>query len=166
MRVLLLPGLVLLAVPWALAQDGDALHATACRQALAALQEREAAADVSAAEPAHQATLAQLKAARDHAARTCLQSRTDRPALPGRLAQPPMGAVPPPLATLPQLAPLPPPPAGISVPPLRIAPPVSITACDALGCWASDGTRLQRAGPNLLGPHGFCSAPAGVLHCP
>jgi hypothetical protein len=44
--------------------------------------------------------------------------------------------------------------------------PKSITSCDALGCWASDGTRLQRVGPNLLGPRGFCSAPGGVLQCP
>jgi hypothetical protein len=156
----------LLAVPAAFAQDGDALHAAACRQALSMLQAREAAvADAPAGTPAHQAALAQLQAAREHAARLCLQSRADRPALPGRLAQPPM-AVPPPLAATPQLAPLPPPPAGLPVPLPAPALPKSITSCDALGCWASDGTRLQRVGPNLLGPRGFCSAPGGVLQCP
>lgn len=167
-----LPGLcLLLAVQAAPAQDEDALRSDPCRGALAALQAQEAAAaattparEPEADEAAHHAALARLNAARDRAARACLQGRADQPARPGRLATPPLSV--PPLAVTPQTAPLPLPPAGIPVPLPRAAPPVSITTCDALGCWASDGTRLPRAGPNLIGPRGFCTAPGGVLHCP
>lgn len=168
------PGLcLLLAIQAAPAQDEneDALRSAPCRTALAALQAQEAAAAAAAParepeadEAAHHAAMARLNAARDLAARACLQGRADQPARPGRLGTPPLSV--PPLAVTPQTAPLPPPPAGIPVPLPRTAPPVSITTCDALGCWASDGTRLPRAGPNLIGPRGFCTAPGGVLHCP
>lgn len=166
------PGLcLLLAVQAAPAQDEDALRSDPCRSALAALQAQEAAAaattparEPEADEAAHQAALARLNAARDRAARACLQGRADQPARPGRMAPPPLSV--PPLAVTPHTAPLPPPPTGIPLPLPRAAQPVSITSCDALGCWASDGTRLPRAGPNLIGPRGFCTAPGGVLHCP
>ena len=171
MRRLVLGLILLLAVPTALAQDGDALQSAECRSALAAMQAQETAAAAAAPsagpgadEGAHMAALARLNAARDQAARACLQGRMDQPARPGRLAVPPTSL--PPLPVTPQLAPLPPAPAGIPVPLPRPAAPASITSCDALGCWASDGTRLQRAGPNLIGPRGFCTAPGGVLHCP
>jgi len=45
-------------------------------------------------------------------------------------------------------------------------PLVTITGCDALGCWASDGTRLLKDGQNLIGPRGFCSRQGTVLICP
>ena len=51
-------------------------------------------------------------------------------------------------------------------PPVRIEPPLTVTGCDASGCWASDGTRLQQAGPQLLGPRGFCSVQGALLQCP
>jgi hypothetical protein len=50
--------------------------------------------------------------------------------------------------------------------PPRSQAPLGATACDPGGCWASDGTRLQRVGPQLLGPRGFCSLQGGLLHCP
>jgi hypothetical protein len=51
--------------------------------------------------------------------------------------------------------------------PVPTAPPlVTLGACDAAGCWASDGTRLQRQGSLLLGPRGYCSLVGTVLSCP
>jgi hypothetical protein len=68
------------------------------------------------------------------------------------------------------------PPAASSLPPRNDAlppipanrPPPIVTGCDLLGCWTSDGTRLNRAGPQLLlGPRGFCSqAGPTALNCP
>ncbi|WP_295638039.1 hypothetical protein [uncultured Methylibium sp.] len=53
--------------------------------------------------------------------------------------------------------------------PSAIAPPPSplvVTGCDATGCWASDGSRLQRLGPDLVGPRGTCTVQGAVLACP
>lgn len=48
----------------------------------------------------------------------------------------------------------------------RAQPPVA-TSCDAAGCWDSNGQRLHRVGPNLVGPRGTtCTQVAGVLNCP
>jgi hypothetical protein len=41
-----------------------------------------------------------------------------------------------------------------------------LNACDATGCWASDGTRLLRAGPNLIGPRGICTTSGPFVQCP
>ena len=43
---------------------------------------------------------------------------------------------------------------------------LSTTSCDALGCTASDGTRLTRSGPLLMGPRGACTVQGSVLNCP
>jgi len=165
----------------------DALQAPECRAALAALQELEAAALASSATqraPARRAPPAaahagsaaprpalrtarpaidpQLAAAQRRAARSCLASRADPP-LPGRLAQPPVAvppvanARPPPTSTAPTL------------PPTRSpgpTAPVSITSCDAAGCWTSDGARLNRVGPTLWGSRGACSVVGAVVQCP
>jgi hypothetical protein len=63
--------------------------------------------------------------------------------------------------TVREIAPVQPPP-----PPLRVDRPAVITACDPGGCWDSNGTRLNRAGPVLLGPTGACSVSGGFVHCP
>jgi hypothetical protein len=47
-----------------------------------------------------------------------------------------------------------------------VRPPAGIAACDATGCWTSDGRRLQRTGPVLLGPRGFCTLNGTLLSCP
>lgn len=47
-----------------------------------------------------------------------------------------------------------------------VRPPAGIAACDATGCWTSDGRRLQRTGPVLLGPRGFCTLNGTLLACP
>jgi len=51
-------------------------------------------------------------------------------------------------------------------PPLEIAKPAALTTCDAGGCWDSEGRRLDRSGPVLVGPRGGCMVQAGVVHCP
>ena len=44
--------------------------------------------------------------------------------------------------------------------------PYAITSCDAGGCWANDGSRLNRLGPNLWGPRGICTVQGSLLQCP
>ena len=137
----------------------DPLQAPACRDALAALdvQERRAASQPSAA-----ASRPELAEARRRAASACLTSRGDVPATPGRSPPPPWAAVPAaavPRATVPS-------PATPARPVPQPAPPVVLGPCDATGCWTSDGTRLQRVGPDLLGPRGFCTTTGSVLNCP
>jgi len=142
--------------------DGDPLRAPACREALGALErvEREAPAPPVAA--ASSTVPVALAAARRQAAQVCLAGPPDPP----RPAQPTMRApIAVPLATVPPARlPLSVPGPAMQVPAPRA--PVTITACDTTGCWASDGTRLQRAGPQLLGPRGLCSAAGALLNCP
>ncbi len=69
--------------------------------------------------------------------------------VPGGMLRPPLPATATPL------------PAPV---PARGAP--AVVACDALGCWTNDGKWLQRAGPQLLGPKGFCTLQGGLLSCP
>jgi hypothetical protein len=59
-----------------------------------------------------------------------------------------------------------PPVAAIPQPPLAIPRPPVVTACDASGCWDSNGTRYNQQGPVLLGPKGVCTLQAGALNCP
>jgi hypothetical protein len=155
------------------AASNDPLQAPECQQALAALHDEEAAAVSGASAPSaarggrHDAHLPPgLEAARRHAAHSCLASRADSPPS-SRLAQPPV-VVPPVAGIRPPLAALPPAPAAVAIPTKPPSPPplTSITACDASGCWASDGTRLNRVGPTLWGPHGACSVFGAVVHCP
>lgn len=142
--------------------DGDPLHAPACREALAALERAEREAPAPPVAAASSTVPAALAAARRQAAQACLAG----PADPPRPAQPSMR--PPitvPVATVPTARP----PVTVPGPAMPMpAPrtPVTITACDPTGCWSSDGTRLQRAGPQLLGPRGLCSTAGALLNCP
>jgi hypothetical protein len=140
------------------AQDGGLTSEPACRLALQRLQEREAAAIAD-----RNAARAPLEAARRQAAMTCLGGRDRAASAAPRAAQPPVAV---PRAAAP--APLPVPRAGaLPAPPPRPATaPLTVTACDATGCWASDGTRLLRAGPNLLGPTGVCTTSGPFVQCP
>jgi hypothetical protein len=144
---------------------GDPLQAPACRQALQELQRQEGEALARAA-PAASAPRANpaLLAAQRKAARACLQGRDDTPPpSPQRLAQPPLAVTP--LRIDPSAAPV----MRSATEPLQSAsppPPVSITSCDAAGCWASDGTRLQRVGAQLIGPRGVCRTVGTLVSCP
>ena len=147
------------------AMADDPLQAPACQQALQDLQrqEDEARARVATAASAPLSNAALLAAQRD-AAHACLQGRDDTPPpSPQRMAQPPVKVAP--LRIEPPAAPV----TRSATEPLRSAsppPPVSITSCDAAGCWASDGTRLQRVGSQLLGPRGVCSTVGTLVSCP
>ena len=153
------------------AQDADPLHSTACVQALDALQAQEAALAAAArqnegagerVEPAMRSALQTL---RRRAARDCLGSQLDAPPpVQQRLLQPPVSgasAAPPPATWH-----VTPPAAAAAPPPIRIPPLRTITACDPMGCWANDGTRLQRIGSTLYGPLGLCTVQGAVLSCP
>jgi hypothetical protein len=161
---------VALAASAVAAQEGNRLQSADCRKALDALQTQEAA--VAALPRSGSRTEgrdggnvhAGLKAARDRAAIACLGGRADSPPPTGRLAQPPISVAP---ITFARPAAPPQLPTG-PVPslPKKAEPPTVVTACDSAGCWASDGSRLQRVGPNLLGPRGLCSVQGALLHCP
>jgi hypothetical protein len=148
---------------------GDPLHAPDCRNALASLQAEESAADAaahaSAAAGAHggAAPSAELQAARRLAARSCLASRADPP------PPPPVRSLQAPIVVAPIAAPRPlPPPVARALPPLA-APaerPYAVTTCDPGGCWANDGSRLNRVGPNLWGKRGICTLQGSLLQCP
>lgn len=151
-----------------LAQAADSTTALECRRALDGLQahEEQAAAGRKSTGLQHPSPADQTKLAamRKDAARICLGSTGD-PLPTGRRAyQPPISVSP--IVTTPARQRQVPPSTPVGGSPRRGAPAVVITSCDALGCWASDGTRLQRAGPNLLGPSGFCTVQGTVLLCP
>jgi hypothetical protein len=148
----------------------DPLQAADCRRALASLQARETAADAAAranaASGAHDqaAPSVELQAARRLAARNCLASHADPPTPPLRSIQAPIVVAPVAPAAAPR------PPATVA----RLPPPVptpaerpyAVTACDPGGCWANDGSRLNRIGPNLWGKRGICTLHGSLLQCP
>ncbi len=106
-----------------------------------------------------------LDAARQHAGVVCLRAPDAPPTLVRSASSIPSPIPVPSAADTP--APLPgrrPASPAAVVPAAQ--PLLSVTGCDALGCWASDGTRLQRVGPALLGPRGYCSTAGAVLSCP
>jgi hypothetical protein len=175
-------------------ESGNPLHSTECRAALDALQAQEAAlaaapraaapppavslppapasagasrspAAASAGASRSPAADASLEAARRRAALACLRSRTDPPAPRQPIVRSPTAVepldVPRAAAPLPSLRAPSPPPAPAPGPRPRF-----ITSCDAVGCWADDGSRLQRAGPNLRGPRGVCTRQGTLLTCP
>jgi hypothetical protein len=156
-------------------QEGDPMSSSDCHAALDALQVHEDWA-ASTAQEDHQADAAQqrearaeLENARRRAARACLGGSGEPPPpsrhlLPSTIVVPPVAAPPAHPPSLPATVAIPPMP--VTLPPKRIEPPPIVTACDAAGCWASDGTRLQRVGPNLQGPRGVCTVQGAILHCP
>ena len=137
----------------------DPLRSPACLDALEALREREAAAA-----PARSPD-ARLLALRRRAAAVCLGVRDDAAPVSGRQAQAAVStfdgrSTPAVIATpLPPRSPAP-------NRPVAAAPPLTTLQCDAVGCSASDGSRLNRMGPDLWGPGGACIALGPVLQCP
>lgn len=152
-----------------------------CQRALEAVQAQEARS--LSAQRAHPAPAGSapvispgLRAARERAARVCLAAA---PAAAGdvqRMAQPPQSVAPVagPKAPAPRPA-VPLPAAPVAAPAPAPAPPVvaprsqqltTLLGCDPSGCWASDGSRMERAGPNLIGPRGLCTQEGAFLRCP
>lgn len=162
-RALLVVPIAAVLAGWAMAagaQDDDPLQSPACRRALEVLdaQQRERPATEGAASAP--ASRARLQVLRREASVACLGTAPDRAPQRARL-QTPIEVAPPapaPAARRPATA------APPAVP--RVAAPAVITSCDANGCWASDGSRLQRMGPDLVGPRGVCSVQGAVLNCP
>ena len=154
---------VVLATGSALAQGVDPLKSTECTQSLEALRALEtvmvaAASHPEASEPVGR--LATIEAARRRAAHECLGSRQDAASPVERLARPPV-AVAPVRSPSPALQPAP----AAALPPTPIPPLRTITQCDPSGCWASDGSRLNRIGQVLVGPLGVCTVQSSVLSC-
>jgi hypothetical protein len=153
---------------------GDPLQSADCRRALAELNAKEAAvAETSRASSGvtandRQLIDATLAPARRHAARSCLARAAD----PAPLASPPLMRPAPiataPLVVAPASSPTPTTPRTAPLPSAsaRTEKPFAITSCDAGGCWANDGSRLNRVGPNLWGPRGICTVHGSLLQCP
>jgi hypothetical protein len=163
-------GLAMAAASRAASAADDPLQTADCRSALADLQTQEIAADAGSRSSAEAGASArptpsgELLAARKRAARRCLASRADPAPPPGRLIQPPIVVAP--LAAAPVAVPR----SARKGSPLPAAPaaerPYAVTSCDPGGCWANDGSRLNRVGPNLWGSRGVCSLQGTLLQCP
>jgi hypothetical protein len=136
------------------APEPDPLASGECQLARQALQ---LALSAAADNPHDKA--APLAQARERTALACLGA-ADSSLATTRSRQPAL-VVPPivPAAPAPRVIAAPPPP--MTIPRASV-----ITACDAGGCWDSNGQRLQRAGPNLMGPRGPCVAQDQSFNCP
>ncbi|WP_427912324.1 hypothetical protein ACPWT1_17010 [Ramlibacter sp. MMS24-I3-19] len=130
----------------------DPLKSDACGRALAALQ--------AARTPDSGRTPGQVEGLRREATQACLGGSGEA-RRPSPTAQAPM-VVPPPTVALPRSIP----PAEVVLPAPPIERPAVITACDAGGCWDSNGKRLNRAGPILIGPGGACVTTGVQVRCP
>lgn len=152
----------------------DPLDSPACRRAIAALDAQEAAAGsaprASVPLDAHGVPLLdpKLAASRRRAAASCLARRADPPAeafvrpVPILVAPLAAGMQPAPASRVGATAP----PVVVPEPARPAQRPYAITSCDAGGCWANDGSRLNRVGPNLWGPRGVCTVQGTLLQCP
>ncbi len=144
-----------------------------CRRALDELQRREARLPPRAASAPGTSIDPRLRELRTRTASICLGEPDATPAPAARAgerarsgARTAEGPV--------RVAPISPPPSARSaapepLPPLPVpkaAPPTVVLGCDAAGCWSSDGTRLQRMGPNLVGPGGQCVLGGNIVQCP
>lgn len=153
MRLVLAAGSILLALcAQAGPDDVDPLKSDACGRNLAALQAARA--------PGSGKTPAQLEVLRREATQACLGGKGEA-RRPSPTAQEPV-AIPPPSVALPRS--IPPAAAPPAVPPVR--QPAVIISCDTGGCWDSNGTRLNRAGPLLIGPGGACVSSGLQVRCP
>ena len=158
----IIASLLLAAAATALAaQTGepDPLSSSECAAARDELQQA-----LTAPAASRQDRLDRVAQARQRAALRCLgadsgtRERSGAPATPQVVPPATMSQRPAP-PTLPAAAPPPP-------PPLAPPRPAAITNCDPGGCWDSDGQRLNRMGPLLMGPRGQCTVQGGLLNCP
>lgn len=148
------------AAGWGLAAFAadDPLRSAECREALDAL-----AAQERGVEGRTKDGLAAWRQAQRRAATDCLGREDVPPAQ--HLAQPPVRVAPVVVPPVPARTASP----AVAMPPVPMptpAAPTTVTSCDPAGCWAADGTRLQRNGPDLVGPRGLCTLAGNVLRCP
>jgi hypothetical protein len=150
------PLLLAMATAAACAAEPDPLKSEACKAALAELEQ-------VVGEPASDSRARRVAQAREQAATACLGRSQGRGVRSG--APYPAQSVAPPVATVPRpspaLRPVAPPPAAEPAPRAAV-----ITSCDPAGCWDSNGQRLNRMGPLLMGPRGACTAQGGLVNCP
>ena len=161
---------VVLAGSAGLAQQADPLKSVECAKALGVLQAQE---DLALASPPaggtsewrdRRAVQDRQGALRRQAAVACLGGHPGLHPPSQRFAQPPITVAP--IAVIPPVQ-RPAVPASPVVPlPQRIGPAPTVVSCDPLGCWTSEGSRLPRVGPSLLGPNGLCSVQGPLLSCP
>ena len=154
----------------------DPLESAECRRALAALNADETAvaesSRASGGVTANDRRLidAKLAPVRRQVARACLARRADPGTLSSDRLVRPTPVTMQPLAVAPASTPAPTTTTARAAPPaMPTAPaekPYAITSCDAGGCWANDGSRLNRVGPNLWGPRGICTVQGSLLQCP
>jgi hypothetical protein len=137
-------------------------QSSACRDALAALDERESALAAAAQPQAHGriAADAQWQLSRANAAKACLGQEGAASAPLPHSALPPIAVPPVVVAPAPVRAPSAAPPPAVSIP----RPPV-VTSCDPNGCWTSDGSRMPHAGRDPLDPRVRCSVQGKLVVC-
>lgn len=149
--------LALAAAALAHAQGADPLHSRECDAARAVL---ETALDDASHKTAGSA--GRLADARKNAMAACLGREGGQRERSG--APEPAIVVPLPVMQVPR-----PPaqPAAVAPPaaPAYTPPPV-VTTCDSTGCWDSNGQRINRLGPMLVGPRGACTEAGGTVRCP
>ena len=136
------------------------MHSEACSDALARLQAQEE--QLGRASPIDDATRARWQGLRRTAARQCLGGD-------GSLMSPSQHTLRSPIAVAPiAAAPRSVTPVATPAPPALApnAPPLTLSSCDATGCFASDGSRLTRTGAGLIGPRGLCTVQGNFLQCP
>ena len=138
----------------------DPMHSDDCELAMDVLRQEEARAlEQARAGQVSPDGPASLQTARRLAAHACLGGRGEPP-LPTHGAIVPTLPVPP-AVRVPEVTPSPPVPAA----PAAVMPNV-VTNCDPNGCWTSNGTRLPRSGPSLVGPRGACQLQGTLVICP
>ena len=155
---------------------GDPLESAECQRALATLNAEEAVVAESSRAPggvtANDRRLvdARLAPMRRQAARACLARRADPATLSSERLVRPTPVTTQPLAVAPASSPAPMTAtvraAPLAAPTAPAEKPYAITACDAGGCWANDGSRLNRIGPSLWGRRGVCTVQGSLVQCP
>jgi hypothetical protein len=152
------------------APSTDPLHSTACVNAMSAVRDAENAVVASieqskGSSATDNPSFSKLADIKRDAARTCLGGRGSISRAPRHVGQKPISVAPIAVSESPSGPRLPPHPAA-PLPPVSVPPLKTVVSCDAVGCWVSDGTRLQKFGGGLFGPTGFCSVQGAVLTCP
>jgi hypothetical protein len=151
----------LVLVPGATAAPvADPIQGAECKQAVKTLEAKEAELGKPHRPDEFRSQMAPL---REAVARICLGAHADVLLPREQVARQPISIRS--AATGPAAAARPAGPDRVASP-AATRPLTTITSCDALGCWASDGSRLQKVGPSLLGPGGFCNVQGAVVNCP
>lgn len=157
-RIALIAG-ALVCVLASQAQAADLLDSPECHAARERLDVAEAAAVRGLVDKAA------LGKARERTALACFGRPPDQPQ--GERAPQPVRAVPPITGPVPPMPPRPATPPGAEpLPPVVVPRAPVITTCDPAGCWDSNGNRLNRVGPDLIGPRGPCTVQGNLANCP